>query len=197
MKGKKIGYKRVSTAEQNPDRQLEGMPLDKVFIEYASGKSVKRPELYNLLDYVREDDIIYIHSIDRLARNVRDLYDIVDKLLEKKCSIHFVKQNIIFDGNQSAMSNLLFLMLGAIAEFEYSLIKERQLEGIAIAKKEGRYKGKVSKINKQMIETIKEKMKTRLSKKQIAKDLGISRITLYHILIKINKEEESNASAST
>lgn len=190
MPGKKIGYIRVSTPEQNPDRQLEDMNLDKKFIEFASGKSVKRPELYNLLEYVREDDIVFVHSIDRLARNVRDLHDIVDKLLEKKVTVHFVKQNIIFDGNQTPMSNLLFIMLGAIAEFEYSLIRERQLEGIAVAKKAGKYKkGRRSKVDQEMLDKIKEKMKTRQSKKKIAEELGISRFTLYHLLVKMQKEE--------
>ena len=130
MTGKRIGYIRVSTVDQNPERQLEGIQLDKKFIEYASGTTIKRPQLQAMLDYIRDDDIVYVHAMDRMARNTRDLLKLVDIIVSKRATLHIVQQNLVFDGNQSAMSNLMLMIMGAIAEFEHALIKERQMEGI-------------------------------------------------------------------
>lgn len=182
MIGKRFGYIRVSTSDQNPDRQLEGIQLDKKFIDYASAMSLNREQLKALMDYVREDDIVIVHSMDRMARNVFDLRKIVDFFLNKKVEVHFMKENLIFNGQDNALSNLLLSVMGAFAEFEYAFIRERQREGIAIAKQKGTFKGKSKKLNAEKIEILKKEMLTRKSKAQIAEELGVSRCTLYRYL---------------
>ena len=182
MKGKRIGYIRVSTTDQNPDRQLEGVILDKKFIEYWSGKNKERPQLKALMEYAREDDELYVHSIDRLARNSRDLFYLVDYFLKKNISVHFVKQNLIFNGQDSPMAKFQLAIMAAYAEFEREIALERQREGISIAKRMGKYKGKKSIMTPEKIKQLDEMLKTRESKSQIAKDLGISRGTLYRFL---------------
>ena len=187
MSGKRIGYIRVSTPEQNPERQLEGVMLDKKFIDFASARSTERPQLKAMLEYAREDDIILVHSMDRLARNVFDLKKVVEDLVSRKIQIHFLKENLKFTGQDSPMSNLLLSVMGAFAEFEYAFIKERQKEGIAIAKGKGKYKGSRSKFNPEMALAIEEKLKTRESKSDIAKSLGISRFSLYAYIKRMNR----------
>lgn len=192
MNGKRIGYIRVSTKDQNPDRQLEGVQLDKKFIDYASAKSMVRPQLEAMLEFVREDDIVIVHSMDRLARNVKDLKTLVDGLLLKKIQVNFIKENLLFKGENSALANLMLHMMGAFAEFEYAFIKERQREGIEIAKKKGKFKGTTKKLNAEKIEVLKQQLLTRKSKSQIALDLGISRFTLYRYIDKLKEEEVKN-----
>lgn len=183
MSGKKIGYIRVSTGDQNPERQLQGMQIDKKFIDYSSAKSRRRPQLALMLEFVREDDILYIHSMDRLARNVKDLRNIVDELIEKKVHVHFLKENLIFDGKESSMSNLLLSIMGAFAEFELAFIQERQREGIIVAKKNGKYKGRMKSLNNEEIVWLKNQVRTtRKTKVLLAKQLNISRNTLYRYL---------------
>lgn len=181
-KGKRIGYIRVSTIDQNPERQLEGIDLDKKFIDYASGNTIKRPQFEMMMEYAREDDLIIVHSMDRLARNVKDLRKTIDNLVEKGIQIQFMKENLIFTGKDSPMANLMLMLIGSIAEFELSLIRERQLEGIAIAKKAGKFKGSKKKLNTDKLEILKQKLQTRDSKSKIAKDLGVSRFTLYRYI---------------
>lgn len=190
MNGKRIGYIRVSTIDQNPDRQLENIPLDKKFIEYASAKSTNRPQLKCMLEFVREDDIIIVHSMDRLARNLKDLKDLVDGLVTRKIQVHFLKENLQFSGENSATSNLILHLMGAFAEFEYAFIRERQREGIEVAKKKGKFRGTTKKLNAEKIETLKSELLTRKSKSQIAVDLGISRFTLYRYIDKIKEETQ-------
>ena len=192
MNGKRIGYIRVSTTDQNPDRQLENIPLDKKFIDYASAKSTNRPQLKSMLEFVREDDIIIVHSMDRLARNLKDLKELVDGLVNRKIQVHFLKENLQFSGENSATSNLVLHLMGAFAEFEYAFIRERQREGIEIAKKKGKFKGTTKKLNAEKIETLKKELLIRKSKSQIAADLGISRFTLYRYIDQIKKEEANN-----
>ncbi len=183
MVGKRIGYARVSTADQNPDRQLQDIVLDKKFVDYASGQSINRPQLDLLLDYVREDDLIIVHSMDRMARNVKDLIHIIDSLVARNISVQFLKESLIFTAEKSPISNLLLAVMGAIAEFEHSLIKERQMEGIELAKKQGKYKGRKNSLSTEKIEMLKIMSETtRKTKTQIAKELGICRWTLYKYL---------------
>jgi DNA invertase Pin-like site-specific DNA recombinase len=180
MTGKRIGYIRVSTAEQNPDRQLEGISLDKKFIDYASGSTIARPQLELMLDYAREDDVVIVHSMDRLARNLRDLKNLVEGLVYRKIHVHFLKENLKFTNENSSMSNLMLNLMGSFAEFEYAFIKERQREGIEIAKRRGKYKGRPKKLDCEGIKNLwREIETTRKSKVQIAEEMGISRRTLY------------------
>lgn len=182
MKGQRIGYIRVSTFDQNPERQLEHSKVDKTFTDKASGKDTKRPALESLLDFVREGDTIVVHSMDRLARNLVDLRCLVQKITQRGIHIEFVKENLTFTGEDSPMANLLLSVMGAIAEFERSLIKERQMEGIALAKKRGAYKGRKAILSKEQVEEIKARVANGDKKAHIARDFGISRETLYRYL---------------
>lgn len=184
MSGKKIGYIRVSHFEQNPERQLEGIRLHKKFIDKASGKNTVRPQLEALLDYAREGDTIVVHSMDRLARNLDDLRRLVIQLTEQQIKIEFVKEGLTFTGEDSPMSKLLLSMMGAFAEFERALIKERQMEGIALAKKRGAYKGRKAVLSQEQIDKIKTRVAHGNKKSHIARDFGISRETLYQYLRK-------------
>ena len=139
-----VAYVRVSTIEQNEERQIEALKthnIDKWFIEKISGKNTNRPELKSMIEFVREGDIIYIHSLDRLARSTKDLLDIVEKLQSKKVHLVSNKENI---DTTTATGKLMLTMIAAIAEFERANMLERQREGIAIAKAEGKYKGRKS-----------------------------------------------------
>ncbi len=180
--GKKIGYVRVSSVDQNPERQLEGMDLDKKFTDKASGKNTNRPQLEAMIDYARDGDVVFVHSMDRLARNLDDLRRIVFKLTDKHVKIQFVKENISFTGEDSAMSKLLLSMMGAFAEFERSIIKERQLEGIAIAKKKGVYSGRKPSLDEDKLEELNRLLEEGEKKSEIARKLKISRETLYRYL---------------
>lgn len=180
--GKRIGYVRVSTVEQNPDRQLEGVQLDRKFVEFASARDTNRPQLRILLEYVRDGDTVFVHSMDRLARNIMDLRKIVDGLVERDVQVHFVKESMIFNGSDSAMSNLLLSVMGSFSQFEYEFMKERQREGISIAKASGKYRGRRTKLTPERAEIIRKELTTRKSKSQIAREIGISRESLYRYL---------------
>lgn len=181
-KHQQVGYVRVSSLDQNTDRQLEGLELDKTFTDKASGRDTKRPALEAALEYVREGDTLVIHSMDRLARNLEDLRRVVRELTSKGVKVQFVKEALTFTGEDSAMATLLLSMLGAVAEFERSMIRERQREGIELAKIKGVYKGRKPKLADAEIATLKARVAAGDAKSKIAKDLGISRETLYSYL---------------
>jgi len=182
MKGQTVGYIRVSTFEQNTDRQLEGVQLDKVFTDKASGKDTKRPELELLIQYVREGDTVVVHSMDRLARNLDDLRQTVQKLTGQGIRIQFVKESLTFTGEDSPMANLMLSVMGAFAEFERALIRERQREGIALAKQRGVYRGRKRSLSDREIAEVRRRIEAGEKKAQIARDYGISRETLYQYL---------------
>ena len=182
MTGKTVGYIRVSSVDQNPARQLDTIKLDKTFIDYVSAKNIKRPQLEALLDFIREGDTLVVHSMDRLARNLDDLRAIVHQCTQKQVTVQFIKENLIFTGENSPMANLLLSVMGAFAEFERALIKERQGEGIALAKKRGVYKGRKKALNSDQILLLKEQFSGNKTKSQMAKELKISRETLYKYL---------------
>src|SRR5437588_2389564 len=142
MFGQRIGYVRVSSLDQNPDRQLEQTPVDRIFTDHASGKDVARPQLDALLRFVREGDTVVVHSMDRLARNLDDLRRIVQGLTQRGVRMEFVKEGLTFTGEDSPMANLMLSVMGAFAEFERALIRERQREGIVLAKPRGAYRGR-------------------------------------------------------
>ena len=182
MSGKTIGYIRVSTLEQNPERQLEGLKLDRVYTDKASGKDINRPQLEDLLDYVRDGDLVKVHSMDRLARNLIDLRRLVQIITQKGARIEFIKENLLFSGEDSPIATLLLSVTGAFAEFERSLIRERQREGIELAKARGVYRGRKTKLSSEQIEKVRSQVSMGTPKAKVARDMGISRATLYGVL---------------
>lgn len=186
MTGQSVGYIRVSSADQNEGRQIEGIiqagiSLDERFIDKTSGKDTKRPALEECLKYVRKGDTLCAYSIDRLARNLRDLQDIVQKLTNKGVTIRFVKENLTFspEHNASPMQTLLLQLLGSFAEFERSLIRERQREGIQLAKKMGKKMGRGIGVKPEQAEEIKRRVAAGESLSSIARGMGFSRPTIY------------------
>ena len=187
--GQKIGYVRVSSVDQNDARQLDGLVLDKIFTDKASGKDVHRPQLQAMLSHVREGDHVYVHSMDRLSRSLKDLQEVVESLTARGVAVEFCKENLRFErpgsnsgGHTAAYSKLLLQMLGAVGEFERALIRERQREGIAIAKTKGVYKGRKPSLNEGMKLKLREMVANGMSKTEIAKNLAISRASVYKYL---------------
>lgn len=178
---------KYSSIEQNIARQQELLKeynLDEVFIDYASGKSTERPELQAAIKYLRKGDKLIVSSMDRLARNLDDLRAIVKDLNSRHVAVQFIKESLIFSGDDTPMSNLLLSVMGAFAEFERSLIRERQREGIQIAKNKGLYKGRKPCFNaKEIAEIIsKDKLNGYKNRSLLAKEYGITRQTLYNYL---------------
>jgi DNA invertase Pin-like site-specific DNA recombinase len=181
--GQRIGYQRVSTVDQNTARQLDGVELDKVFIDQASGKDINRPEHARALDYVRDGDTLVVHSMDRLARNLEDLRRIVRELTSSGVKVEFVKESLTFAGDDSPMNTLLLSMLGAVAEFERSMILERQREGIAIARAAGKYKGRKASLSQTQASELLERLTKGESVTALATEYGVSRQTVYNYKI--------------
>lgn len=176
MSGKRVGYVRVSTVEQNTERQLANLELDKVFEEKVSAKSANRPQLQAMLDYIREGDEVSVHDISRLARNMEDLHRLVREITDKGCSLHFQKENLTFSADQSdPFSQLLLSMLGAVYQFERSIMLERQREGIAVAKAAGKYTGRPAKID---LGEIRQVLAEGNSIRKTAEKLGVSMSTV-------------------
>lgn len=180
-KVQRIGYVRVSSVDQNDARQLDGLVLDRVFTDKASGKDVKRPQLQAALEFVREGDTLVVHSMDRLARNLDDLRRIVLSLTQSGVKVQFTKESLIFTGDDSPMSNLLLSMLGAVAQFERELIRERQKEGIALAKAKGNvYKGRQPSLSADKVKALLSRVAGGENKAALARDFGISRASVYN-----------------
>lgn len=182
MHGQRIGYIRVSSFDQNPERQLEHVPVDRLFTDKASGKDIRRPELERLLAFVREGDTVVVHSMDRLARNLDDLRRIVQQLTRRGIRIAFVKESLMFSGEDSPMANLMLSVMGAFAEFERALIRERQREGIALAKSRGAYRGRKKALSPERVDELRCRVNAGEQKAQLAREFGISRETLYQYL---------------
>ena len=134
MSGQRIGYIRVSSFDQNPERQLDDVAVDRTFTDKASGKDVQRPALEELCAFVRHGDTVVVHSMDRLARNLDDLRRTVQELTKRGVRMEFVKEGLVFTGDNSPMATLMLSVMGAFAEFERALIRERQREGITLAR---------------------------------------------------------------
>lgn len=182
MAGQRIGYVRVSTLDQNDQRQLEGQTLDQVFTDHASGINTQRPKLEELIRFARAGDTVLVHSMDRLARNLDDLRLVVQTLTGKGARVEFVKEGLVFTGEDSPMANLMLSVMGAFAEFERSLIKERQREGIALAKTRGVYKGRKRTLGPDKVSELVARATAGIPKAQLARDYGLSRETVYQYL---------------
>jgi DNA invertase Pin-like site-specific DNA recombinase len=182
VSGQRVGYVRVSTFEQNPERQLDQAVLDRIFTDKASGKDSHRPELNALLSFVRDGDIVIVHSMDRLARNLDDLRRIVQSLTKRGVRVEFIKERLTFTGEDSPMATLLLSVMGAFAEFERTLIQERQREGIAMAKHRGVYVGRKKILSDEQVALLRQRALSGEKKTRLALELGISRETLYQYL---------------
>src|SRR6266567_3601448 len=179
--GKRIGYVRVSSVDQNTVRQLDGVQLDKVFTDKASGKDTNRPQLKAALDYLRDGDVLVVHSMDRLARNISDLLQTVATLNGRGVVVEFVKEALTFTGDDSAMSKLMLTIMGGVAEFEREMIRERQLEGIAKAKQAGKDTGR-----KSTMQALKCRQFAIVwqgeNKSALTREFGLTRQTIYNVI---------------
>ncbi len=184
MVGQLVGYGRVSSVSQNEARQVESLDgVDRLFIDKASGKNTDRPELTAALEYLRTGDTLRVPSMDRLARNTLDLLTLVKGLTERGVTVEFKKENLTFSGStDDHLGTLMLTILGGIAQFERELIRERQAEGIAIAKKNGVYKGRKPSLSADQVGIAKERIEAGIPKAVVARDLGVSRQTLYNAL---------------
>jgi DNA invertase Pin-like site-specific DNA recombinase len=174
-----VAYVRVSTVEQNEDRQIEALKvhkIDKWFTEKVSAKDMNRPQLNSMLDYIRKGDVVFIHDLSRLARSTQDLLNIVQQLSDKGVHLVSDKENI---DTSTSTGKLMLTMIGAINTFERENMLERQREGIAIAKSKGKYKGRKPIIINSNFTNLYSKYQNReITKSKMAIELGISRVTL-------------------
>ena len=177
-----IGYVRVSSLSQSTERQDLGN-VDKVFEEIASGKNTSgRPALLSMIDYARAGDTVKVYSIDRLARDLRDLQDIITQLNDKGVTVSFLTEGLSFSPNaEGPLAKLQLQMMGAFAEFERNIVKKRQAKGIAKAKERGVYttRKRTPTINRETVRTLREQG---LSTYKIADKMGISRMSVHRIL---------------
>lgn len=178
-RGQIVGYLRVSAIDQNEARQLDGVAIDRTFTDRASGKDTQRPELERMRLYVREGDVVLVHSMDRLARNLDDLRRIVHELTGRGVQVRFLRENLTFTGEDSPISHLLLSVLGAVAQFERDLIRERQREGIAIARARGAYKGKRPLLNREQAAALGARVAAGESPTELAQEYGIHRQSVY------------------
>ena len=179
-----FNYIRVSTVQQNTDRQLLDIKCDRVYEEKISGKNMERPELQGMLQNIRKDDLVNVHELSRLARNTKDLLDIVDQIINAGATVHFHKENLIFDGAKidDPFQKLMLTMLSAISTFERDLMLERQREGIAIAKQKGKYKGRKSNFTADDVKQIRNEFAETKNKAELARKWKISRGYLYELV---------------
>ena len=185
ISGQKVGYARVSSSDQNLDRQIELLSREKVFTYYTdkvSGGARKRPGLDEAMRYVRSGDQLVVVSMDRCARSLTDLYAIVDELVERGVSIKFLKEGQTYSKDSTPVAKLMLGLLGSVAEFERSIIRERQAEGIARAKERGVYKGRARVLTDEQIAQAQEWIGAGVPKAEVARRLGVGRTTLYSYL---------------
>jgi DNA invertase Pin-like site-specific DNA recombinase len=184
-KGQLVGYIRVSTEAQNTARQEEALAdlrLDKTFTDKASGRDTDRPQLAAALAHLREGDTFIIYSMDRLSRSLNDLITTVKSLTARGVKVQFIKESLTFTGDNNPMANLMLGIMGSLAEWERSVIRERQLQGIAIAKAKGAYKGRKKALNADEQTELKALAAAGANKTALAKQFDISRQTLYTYL---------------
>lgn len=192
MTGKNVAYVRVSTIEQNEARQKEALEkhnIDKWFEEKVSAKDTKRPELQRMLEFVREGDTIYIKDFSRLARSTKDLLEIIDILDKKNVKLISLKENL---NTSTSTGKLMVTMIAAINEFERANLLERQKEGIAIAKREGKYKGRKQIERPANWDDVYTRWRTRqINAKQAIEELKLKKTTFYELLKSWEAEKAS------
>ena len=183
--GQKIGYARVSSKDQNLERQTAALKKEKVFrifTDTASGSSTHRPGLDGALNYLRPGDQLIVTSMDRLARSLIDLHRLVGDLTARDVSVKFIKEGQTYSLNSTPLAKLMLGLLGSVAEFERAIIRERQAEGIARAKARGVYKGRAKALTDEQLAQAREWVDADIPKAEVARRLGIGRTTLYNYL---------------
>ncbi|MCP3898388.1 MAG: recombinase family protein [Desulfobacteraceae bacterium] len=183
-----VGYIRISNFNQDDVKQLADVTIDHVFKEQISSKTLKRPKLQECLNFCRAGDTLHVNSMDRLARNLRELQQIVYTIIKKEVKVQFHKENLIFTGEDNPPSKLMLQIIDAVFEFERSLLKERQKEGMEAAKKRGVKLGRKPLMDDKKKEQIISFLNDRLTKKEIALRLGVSYETIRLTLRKIEKD---------
>jgi len=179
-----VGYLRVSTIDQKTIRQLDGVALDKTFEDKVSGRDTERPALTALLAYIREGDTLHVHSIDRLARDLSDLLTLLKDMTSRGVAVRFHKENLTFTGDDNPFQKIQLQIIGAVAEFERALIRERQREGITLAKKAGKHLGRKPKLTQEQVKELLARAAKGEEKKALAAEYGVSRQTVYALLAK-------------
>ena len=174
-----VAYVRVSSVGQNTDRQLPDEEFDKTFTDKASAKDTDRPALAALIDFVRDGDTVVVHSIDRLARNLADLESLIQTITGKGATVEFRKESLEFSGGSDAMQTLMLQMMGAFAQFERTMIKERQREGIAAAKAAGKPFGRTATLNDRDIKRLRAKKAKGATIKELTDEFNVSRSTIW------------------
>lgn len=194
-KGQRVGYVRVSGADQNEERQLLDVEVDRTFIDKASGRNMERPQLEAMLGYVRLGDTIVCHNIDRFARSLVELLTMVRDLTKRGVRVEFLKESLSFSGDDSPMSTLMLAMLGAFAQFELDRIRDRQREGIDLARKAGTYIGRRKSLTLAEVAELRARIAARESKAELARELGVSRRTIYNYMALPGGEESKDESS--
>lgn len=184
MTGQTICYKRVSTTDQSTLRQLPDMNFDREFEDHCSGGTTNRPGLKACLDFIREGDTLVVHSMDRLARNLPDLLKLVADLTGRGVTVKFQKEALTFTGDKNPMQDLQLAVMGAVAQFELAMIRERQREGVAAAKRAGKHCGRKAKLTDEQVAEIRARVEAGEDKTSIAHCYGVSRATIYNIIKK-------------
>ena len=189
MAGKKIAYIRVSSEGQNTsrqDNQIEELSVDKVFTEKVSCKNIQdRPQFQMMLDYAREDDIIYCADLSRWGRSLIDIKTTITDLTKRGVTVTFLKENLTFSGNDDPMSNLLLGILSSLSEWERAVIKSRQMEGVKIAQEKGIYKercGRKPKLTEEQIKEVQRRVADGEKRADVAVAFGVSRQTVYNLV---------------
>ena len=184
IKGQRLGYIRVSSTDQNTDRQLEGVELDERFEDKCSGKDRERPALQALLKHARKGDSVHVHEMSRLARNLTDLLNLVKELTGRGIVVEFVKERLVFTGESDSVGMLMLQIMGAVSQFERATILERQREGIRIAQAKGTYRGRKAALSQARATELRKRAAAGEVKAQLAKEFGVTRQTLYAYLAK-------------
>lgn len=193
----RIAYKRVSTLDQNTARQLDGIPVDKVFEDHISGKDTNRPQLQAALEWAREGDRLVVHSMDRLCRNLSDLRRTVEGLTSRGVEVEFVKEGMVFTNESTPMAQFMLNIMGSFAELERAMILERQREGVALAKKAGKYHGRAPAIragNGKLAELTKL-LAQNTPVAEMARQLGVSRQTIYSQIAALKNQQRAEVAA--
>lgn len=177
-----IGYRRVGSQPPFENEQLTGIKPDRVIVDEADGKTHYRPALDELLEYARTDDVVVVQSMDRIATNIEQMHQIVESLVERGATVRFLREDLTFTYGQTENQAIIMKAMQAFAEFERALRKERQAEGIALAKRRGVYTGRTSSLTKSQATEIRRRAADGESKTSLAREFGVNRSTIYERL---------------